>query len=612
MPVRYTQTRRYTSHATVHKTAGAELNGGTHDDNALPQPRVPPSPQTPPPKRPPSPARRPGSPPKRPLSPYRLNGQQRLESGGALLNGVPAAAMAAGSAASAVADLGRELRLNAVDQRRLQAMVQQAYAEGAAAASQHEERHHKVAFPMPLLGMPSVVQRYGQEPQPEVHIGWADLYLDLILVGAAFNGGLLLKHAFYLCEPPVAGGGGDGGDGGVSYGDFVGWDPAGAYGGDSGLGGGDRGGSVGGGVGMGGEASSGEMLLGLNLGLGMGRRLDHRENTHAECVGLGMGVLHVMAFGVPILAAWLKETMFRARFASHNLLSRSLEVLCYLFMIIGASTEEDVQVAATRPGPAPARALGHRTARGSLHRPTHHTHRAHHGPPPCRAGAAARPELLDDLLRVCARHRRRVGRTLRADRVLPPGARRASDGVGAHRAAAARLLRVRRRHAGLAPRVWAGDAVRAHVPRPRGVGECSVSRKKDGGRRAGKTMAPLATAVATHWAAPRPRTCVHARWGRAGCCSTRPPIPPPRARVCPRRCSTHTTRRCSSSRACCCAARSRRCCSSCCSRRCTATGEVGARPRAARAAASSQPTSSSCSTAAPRYSWCCWARACFR
>ena len=68
------------------------------------------------------------------------------------------------------------------------------------------------------------------------------------------------------------------------------------------------------------------------------RRLDHRENTHAECVGLGMGVLHVMAFGVPILAAWLKETMFRARFASHNLLSRSLEVLCYLFMIIGAST----------------------------------------------------------------------------------------------------------------------------------------------------------------------------------------------------------------------------------------------------------------------------------
>ena len=30
---------------------------------------------------------------------------------------------------------------------------------------------------------------------------WADIYLDLILVGVAFNGGLLLKHAFYLCEP---------------------------------------------------------------------------------------------------------------------------------------------------------------------------------------------------------------------------------------------------------------------------------------------------------------------------------------------------------------------------------------------------------------------------
>ena len=121
---------------------------------------------------------------------------------------------------------------------------------------------------MPLLSMPEVIQRYG-EPQAEVHIGWADIYLDLILVGVAFNGGLLLKHAFYLCVP---------------------------------------------------------------------------AGEHPPCLGLPVGLLHVLAFGCPVIFAWLNETVFRSRFEAHALFARGLECAMYLLMIIGASCEEDVTV----------------------------------------------------------------------------------------------------------------------------------------------------------------------------------------------------------------------------------------------------------------------------
>ena len=66
--------------------------------------------------------------------------------------------------------------------------------------AQMVEVHHEHEGAKPLFHMAVVRQRHG-EKQPEVHIGWADIYLDLILVGVAFNGGLLLKHAFYLCTP---------------------------------------------------------------------------------------------------------------------------------------------------------------------------------------------------------------------------------------------------------------------------------------------------------------------------------------------------------------------------------------------------------------------------
>lgn len=159
---------------------------------------------------------------------------------------------------------------------------------GEEAIEESKHHHHHHSGPMPLLSTPNIVQTWEDKEYPEVHIGWADIYLDLILVGVAFNGGLMLKHAFYLCHPH------DAAHGAAEH----------------------------------------------------HRSMFERVETHSHptCVGLGMGVLHVLAFGVPILGAWLKETMFRARFEAHNLVARSLEVMCYLLMIIGASCEEDVTI----------------------------------------------------------------------------------------------------------------------------------------------------------------------------------------------------------------------------------------------------------------------------
>ena len=133
--------------------------------------------------------------------------------------------------------------------------------------AQGVEVPHEYEGPKPLLHMPVVRQRHG-EKQPEVHIGWADIYLDLILVGVAFNGGLLLKHAFYLCTPVGAHD--------VSHGH-----------------------------------ETHRMLSG---------------HHHPPCYGLLTGNLHVLAFGVPLMGAWFKDTIFRARFESNSLISRSLDV----------------------------------------------------------------------------------------------------------------------------------------------------------------------------------------------------------------------------------------------------------------------------------------------
>ena len=189
--------------------------------------------------------------------------------------------------------------------------------EGADAHGDHGHGHgHGHAGAMPLLSMPEVVQRYG-EPQGEVHIGWADIYLDLILVGVAFNGGLLLKHSFYLCEP-LGGEHGGGEHGG------------GEHGGDDALGD-EHGSSEHGGIVL--VEHAHRMLSG-----------DEHGHEHAPCVGLATGLLHVLAFGAPILGAWLKETNFRGRFLQHSLISRALECSNYVMMIIGASCEQDVQV----------------------------------------------------------------------------------------------------------------------------------------------------------------------------------------------------------------------------------------------------------------------------
>ena len=183
-----------------------------------------------------------------------------------------------------VAELTQRNHMSRALSAEIETLVERAKALGSPAGHGHHDEG-----PMPWMSMPTVINRHG-EPQPELHIGWADIYLDLILVGVAFNGGLLLKHAFYLCEP---------------HDPFDGWT--------------------------------------LDDGSPEGRQL----NGHGPlkpCVGLGVGVLHALAFATPLLSAWTKETIYDAQFDAGSLSSRGLEVLCYLLMVLGASCSEDVDV----------------------------------------------------------------------------------------------------------------------------------------------------------------------------------------------------------------------------------------------------------------------------
>jgi len=182
-----------------------------------------------------------------------------------------------------VEELAKKNNMSRALSSEIATIVERAKALGSPGHGHHD------AGPMPWHSMPTVLSRHG-EPQPELHIGWADIYLDLILVGVAFNGGLLLKHAFYLCEP---------------HEDFGGWT--------------------------------------LDDGTLEGRMLNGHGPKKA-CVGLGVGVVHALAFATPLLSAWAKETIFDAQFDAASLFSRGVEVLCYLMMVIGASCSEDVDV----------------------------------------------------------------------------------------------------------------------------------------------------------------------------------------------------------------------------------------------------------------------------
>jgi len=188
----------------------------------------------------------------------------------------------------------------------------------------HEGHGHHEEGAMPVFSMAKVLQRYG-EPQAEVHIGWADIYLDLILVGVAFNGGLLLKHAFYLCTPP-----------------HLSHHAAGEHGAAHGAVHADEHGAAHGAVAD--EHGAVHVISHAHRLLSGEDPADEHAHAHPECLGLGVGLLHVVAFGLPIIGAWLKETTYRARFEEHALFGRFLECGCYLLMIIGASCEEDVTV----------------------------------------------------------------------------------------------------------------------------------------------------------------------------------------------------------------------------------------------------------------------------
>lgn len=89
---------------------------------------------------------------------------------------------AAGDLRKEVAGLSQRHNIDPVLAREFAELIERAKALGSP-----ETHGHHDEGPMPWMSMPTVLSRHG-EPQPELHVGWADIYLDLILVGVAFNG----------------------------------------------------------------------------------------------------------------------------------------------------------------------------------------------------------------------------------------------------------------------------------------------------------------------------------------------------------------------------------------------------------------------------------------
>ena len=170
--------------------------------------------------------------------------------------------------------------------------------------------HHAVHtwFNTPFYKRPAVRHHWG-EPQQPLHTGATDLFLDLIFVGVAFRVGVVLKAAFYACDPDLA---------------F-------ASGGGSGSGSGS--GSV-----SGSGSASGSVTAepyGRMLGSGSG-------GSDVACVGFSVGLAYALAPYVCIYLLWSIEREYKASFAITSKVHYCLELLCSLCLVLASMSIDTV------------------------------------------------------------------------------------------------------------------------------------------------------------------------------------------------------------------------------------------------------------------------------
>lgn len=156
---------------------------------------------------------------------------------------------------------------------------------------------HGVAtwFNTPLYARPTVRHHWG-EPQQPLHTGATDLFLDLIFVGVAYRVGIVMKAAFYACDPdatPFAGGSGSA-SGSVT------------------------------------PEPSGRMLAPSSGG------------SDVACVGFGVGLAYALAPYVCVYLLWSIEREYKASFACSSKLHYFLELLCSLCLVLASMSIDTV------------------------------------------------------------------------------------------------------------------------------------------------------------------------------------------------------------------------------------------------------------------------------
>ena len=177
--------------------------------------------------------------------------------------------------------------------------------------SMQNVHHSMVAWAsMPSHTLPTVRHDWGNA-QHELHPGWAELFLDLIFVGAAYHVGVVLKAAFYSCTPEGASSGS--GSGSDSSSDASGSSGSSSYSDSSDYSSGSSGSS----------------------GSSSGRRLAAAA-AYDPCIGLGLGILHALAPFLCMYTLWCVETLHKSRFMVRSKLHALLDLVGYLLLIVTA------------------------------------------------------------------------------------------------------------------------------------------------------------------------------------------------------------------------------------------------------------------------------------
>ena len=147
---------------------------------------------------------------------------------------------------------------------------------------------------VPWYEAPHLRHHWG-EPQEPLHTGAGDLFLDLIFVGVAYRVGIVMKAAFYSCEPTSSSG----------------------YG------------SYGYGYGYGGNTTR-------------RRELAPSGANQPECVGLGLGLAYALAPFMCMYMIWSIEREYKASYACRSKVHYALELLNSLALVVASMSIDTV------------------------------------------------------------------------------------------------------------------------------------------------------------------------------------------------------------------------------------------------------------------------------